>query len=67
MGKCAELCGEYHSLMLFKVEVVSQAEYDSYIESLRAAGNEGQLGSEYDRNQNLVPDLPSTDTSDEEL
>ena len=67
MGKCAELCGEYHSLMLFKVIVVSQAEYDDYIESLRAAGNEGQLGSEYDRNQNLVPDLPSTDTSDEEL
>ena len=23
-GKCAELCGEYHSLMLFNVEVVSR-------------------------------------------
>ena len=34
-GKCAELCGEYHSLMLFNVEVVSQADYDAYIESLR--------------------------------
>ena len=32
-GKCAELCGEYHSLMLFKVKVVSQEEYDAYIES----------------------------------
>ncbi|QTX04801.1 cytochrome c oxidase subunit II [Agromyces archimandritae] len=52
-GKCAELCGEYHSLMLFNVEVVSQAEYEDYIESLRAAGQEGQLSDEFDRNQNL--------------
>ncbi|TFC79559.1 cytochrome c oxidase subunit II [Cryobacterium cheniae] len=52
-GKCAELCGEYHSLMLFNVEVVSEADYESYIDSLRAAGNEGQLGLEYVRNQNL--------------
>jgi cytochrome c oxidase subunit 2 len=51
-GKCAELCGEYHSLMLFNVEVVSQADYDTYIESLRAAGNVGQLDNEFDRNQN---------------
>jgi cytochrome c oxidase subunit 2 len=52
-GKCAELCGEYHSLMLFNVEVVSQDDYDAYIESLRAAGNEGQLDNDYNRNQNL--------------
>ena len=51
-GKCAELCGEYHSLMLFNVEVVSEAEYEDYIESLRDAGQEGQLSTEYDRNQN---------------
>ena len=44
-GKCAELCGEYHSLMLFNVEVVSQSEYDDYIESLRDAGQEGQLST----------------------
>jgi cytochrome c oxidase subunit 2 len=52
-GKCAELCGEYHSLMLFNVKVVSQADYDAYIESLRAAGNEGQLDNGYNRRQNL--------------
>ena len=52
-GKCAELCGEYHSLMLFNVEVVSQADYDSYIQTLRAAGNTGQLDSDFERNQNL--------------
>ncbi|MCS5719713.1 cytochrome c oxidase subunit II [Herbiconiux sp. CPCC 205763] len=52
-GKCAELCGEYHSLMLFNVKVVSQQEYDDYIQSLKDAGQEGQLGPEYNRNQNL--------------
>jgi len=52
-GKCAELCGEYHSLMLFNVEVVSESEYEEYIESLRDRGQEGQLSNEYDRNQNL--------------
>ncbi|TFC82393.1 cytochrome c oxidase subunit II [Cryobacterium sp. TMT1-21] len=52
-GKCAELCGEYHSLMLFKVEVVSQADYATYIDSLRAAGNEGQVDNDYKRNSNL--------------
>ena len=52
-GKCAELCGEYHSLMLFQVKVVSQAEYDAYVDSLRTAGFTGQLSNEYDRNQNL--------------
>ena len=51
-GKCAELCGEFHSQMLFQVKVVSQAEYDAYIESLREQGFEGQLGTEYDRNSN---------------
>jgi cytochrome c oxidase subunit 2 len=49
-GKCAELCGEYHSQMLFQVKVVSQGEYDAYIQSLRDNGFEGQLGSEYNRN-----------------
>ena len=28
VGKCAELCGEYHSAMLFNVKIVSQSEYD---------------------------------------
>jgi cytochrome c oxidase subunit 2 len=52
-GKCAELCGEYHSLMLFQVEVVSQEDYDAYIEGQRDAGFEGRLGLEYNVNQNL--------------
>ena len=48
-GKCAELCGEYHSEMLFVVEVVSRAEYDDYIQGLKDAGQTGQLGTELNR------------------
>jgi cytochrome c oxidase subunit II len=61
-GKCAELCGEYHANMLFTVEVVSQDEYEDYIESLRDAGNEGQLDATYNVNQNL----PGNGSSDQE-
>ncbi|QEE61133.1 cytochrome c oxidase subunit II [Salinibacterium sp. dk2585] len=53
IGKCAELCGEYHALMLFKVKVVSEAEYDAYIQSLVDAGNTGIRGAEYNTNSNL--------------
>ncbi|WP_461190239.1 aa3-type cytochrome oxidase subunit II [Arthrobacter sp. Z4-13] len=52
-GKCAELCGEYHSEMLFRVKVVSEAEFQAHMEELKAAGNTGLLGVEYDRNPNL--------------
>ncbi len=60
-GKCAELCGEYHSLMLFEVKVVSQADYDAYIEAQRAAGFEGQIGADYNVNQNLPGNGSSTE------
>ena len=58
MGKCAELCGEYHSMMLFRVKVVSQAEYDTHLAGLAAKGQTGQLESSLDRNQNLPGDDP---------
>jgi cytochrome c oxidase subunit 2 len=62
-GKCAELCGEYHSRMLFNVKVVSQAEYDEYIQSLVDLGNVGDYGSTYDRNS--TPGLTGDDGSEE--
>ncbi len=49
VGKCAELCGEFHGNMLFNVEVVSPAEYQEHIESLREAGQTGVLGEDLDR------------------
>ncbi len=42
-GKCAELCGAYHSQMLFWVEVVSPDEFDQKMEELRLAGQTGEL------------------------
>lgn len=41
IGRCAELCGLYHSRMLFNVKVVSAAEYNEHLEALEAAGNVG--------------------------
>ncbi len=42
-GKCAELCGTYHSQMLFNVKVVSKADFDAYTAALKARGNTGML------------------------
>ena len=42
-GKCYELCGVYHSRMLFNVHVVSREEYDAYLQALQDAGNETEL------------------------
>ena len=52
-GRCAELCGEYHSRMLFTVKVVSPADYLTYTDSLRAQGNIGSIA-------NLNKDGPGT-------
>jgi cytochrome c oxidase subunit II len=41
-GKCAELCGTYHSAMLFNVHVVSENEYNTYLKSLVAKGQIGE-------------------------
>lgn len=51
-GKCAELCGEYHSMMLFNVKVVEQDEYDAYIAGLEASGAVGDITDAYDRLNN---------------
>ncbi|HEV7147485.1 MAG TPA: cytochrome c oxidase subunit II [Pedococcus sp.] len=42
-GKCAELCGAYHSQMLFNVKVVDEATYEKHLADLKAQGNTGQL------------------------
>jgi cytochrome c oxidase subunit 2 len=66
-GKCAELCGEFHSMMLFNVKVVSQADYDAKMAELAAMGNTGQLTASPDdpnninRNNNLPGDNPKSE------
>lgn len=44
-GKCAELCGTYHSQMLFQVKIVSQQEYDQHMADLKTKGQVGQLSN----------------------
>lgn len=41
-GKCAELCGTYHSAMLFNVRVVSEDEYNAYLKGLAEKGQTGE-------------------------
>ena len=41
-GKCTELCGTYHSAMLFNVHVVTEEEYNAYLKTLVAAGQTGE-------------------------
>lgn len=56
MGKCAELCGEYHSSMLFTVVVLEQDEYEAKIDELLAQGKlePGLMpGAEINPNQDL--------------
>jgi cytochrome c oxidase subunit 2 len=36
-GRCNILCGRNHSQMIFKIKVVSQAEYQQYLETLKAS------------------------------
>ncbi len=40
-GKCAELCGTYHSRMLFDVQIVSQADYEAHLAELEERGQTG--------------------------
>ncbi len=60
-GKCAELCGEYHSMMLFEVRVVSVDEYNMQMAALRANGNVGRLGPELNTLQNLPGTTPPSE------
>ncbi|MFZ0322598.1 MAG: cytochrome c oxidase subunit II [Actinomycetes bacterium] len=44
-GKCAEMCGTYHSQMLFWVKVVSPAEYEQHMTDLANSGQSGLLAT----------------------
>lgn len=63
-GKCAELCGEYHSMMLFNVEIVSPEEYQEYLDELEAQGYVGHPDSDLNP---LQPTWGPEGTENEEL
>ena len=50
--------------MLFTVKVVSETEFETQMQKLRDAGNEGQLDSTYNANSNLPGNGTSTIDSD---
>ncbi|WP_353950332.1 cytochrome c oxidase subunit II [Knoellia sp. S7-12] len=55
-GKCAELCGAYHSQMLFNVKVVSRPDFDAHLADLKSRGQTGMLGTDLNREgSGLVP------------
>jgi cytochrome c oxidase subunit II len=64
-GRCAELCGVYHSRMLFSVEVVSASEYAAHLEDLEQRGNTGLLvgGSEAETQSGLEEENTDSDTT----
>lgn len=49
-GKCAELCGTYHSAMLFNVHIVSQEEFDQRMRDLRERGQTGEVSGSIGQN-----------------
>ena len=53
-GKCAELCGAYHSQMLFMVHIVPQAEYNAEMKRLAAIGQTGLIPVDVSR-EKMVP------------
>lgn len=55
-GKCAELCGAYHSQMLFNVKVVSQDEYNQHMADLRKQGKTGFLSNSLNRSSIATKD-----------
>jgi cytochrome c oxidase subunit 2 len=66
-GRCAELCGTYHSRMLFNVEVVDAETYANHLQELQDKGNVGVArgGSEAITQDGLRQD-PSTEGESEE-
>jgi cytochrome c oxidase subunit 2 len=63
VGKCAELCGTYHSRMLFNVEVVSPEQYAEHLRDLEAQGNVGEAlgGSLADTQTGLEQETETTE------
>lgn len=60
-GRCSELCGAYHSRMLFEVVVVSEDEYQDHLDELEAAGQTGLV--EVETRGTFDPDRVTTSPS----
>ncbi len=65
VGRCAELCGVYHSRMLFTVKVVSEADYATHLRQLQERGQIGPAlgGSEVNQQNGLADEVQDNDQS----
>ena len=66
VGRCAELCGAYHSRMLFNVDVVSADEYAQHLADLQEQGNTGEAlgGSDATTQPGLEGEVQDDDTTE---
>jgi cytochrome c oxidase subunit 2 len=66
-GKCAELCGTYHSRMLFNVDVVSREKYDEHLRGLEEQGNVGEVlgGADATTQAGLEDEVHDDDQTDQ--
>lgn len=64
-GKCAELCGSYHSQMLFNLKVVTREEFDQHMADLKAKGNTGILDNSLNRDDIIERDKDLVDNTKE--
>ncbi len=67
-GRCAELCGTYHSRMLFDVEVVSPERYADYLRTLQERGQVGRAvgGEGVDAKVGLEEEVQDDDLTSED-
>jgi len=67
-GRCAELCGAYHSRMLFDVEVLSAEKYAEYLAGLEDKGQVGiaRGGENADADVGLEEEVQDDDTTTED-
>ena len=63
-GRCAELCGLYHSRMIFKVNVVSPEEYEAHLQDLVKIGQIGAPAGQ--KEADAVAGLRGADTEDDQ-
>jgi cytochrome c oxidase subunit 2 len=65
VGRCAELCGTYHSRMLFITRVVSPSEYATHLRNLQRLGNTGLNlgGSEVNQENGLQNEVQDNEQS----
>jgi cytochrome c oxidase subunit 2 len=51
-------------MMLFNVKVVSEDDYEAYLQTLEEKGNTGDITDAYDRLSNFPGTTPTTDTEE---